>query len=86
MLKTTLLKDIAAQLSDVLPSHLHVLKEDVEKNCHSILIKAFAKFDLVTRDEFDIQTNVLLRTREKVEALEKQLKIMEDLLKDKCHK
>ena len=86
MYKPTFLKDIAAQLSAALPAHLGTLKADFEKNCSSILSKAFAKFDLVTREEFDTQTKVLLRTRKKLEELEKLLSQLESKLKIKCTK
>ncbi len=86
MSKTNFLKNLANQLSDALPSHIGTLKKDFEKNCHHILSKAFAKFDLVTRDEFDTQTKVLLRTRKKLEELETHLKTLETLLKKKNHK
>jgi len=86
MSKTNFLKNLADQLSDALPSHIGTLKKDFEKNCHAILTKAFAKFDLVTRDEFDTQTKVLLRTRKKLEELETHLKTLEGLLKKKTHK
>ncbi|MDD5240918.1 MAG: accessory factor UbiK family protein [Sulfuricella sp.] len=44
--------------------------KDVEKNLRAVLQGAFTKLDLVTREEFDVQQAVLLRTREKLEALE----------------
>ncbi len=43
---------------------------DLEKNLRALLASAFAKLDLVTREEFDVQRQVLLRTREKLVALE----------------
>ena len=81
MSKTTLLKDLAAQLSDALPKNVQGLKKDFEKTCHLILTKTFTKFDLVTREEFDTQTKVLLRTRKKLDELEKHLHELETLLK-----
>lgn len=86
MSKTNLLKEIAAQLTEALPSHIGTLKKDFEKNCQSILSKAFTKFDLVTREEFDTQSKVLLRTRKKIEELEAHLKEIEKKLKSKSHK
>ena len=86
MTKTNFLKSLVTQLSEALPSHIGTLKKDFEKNCHSILSKAFTKFDLVTREEFDTQTKVLLRTRKKVEELESHIKELEKLLKAKNHK
>jgi len=46
---------------------------DAEKNIHALLKSVFTKMDLVTREEFDVQAEVLRSTREKLNALEKQL-------------
>lgn len=83
MSKPNFLKHLASQLTDALPSHVGTLKKDFEKNCQSILTATFAKFDLVTREEFDTQTKVLGRTRKKLEELEEQVKELEALLKHK---
>lgn len=50
---------------------------DLQKNLKALLSQQFAKMDLVTRDEFDTQAQVLARTREKLEALERRLAQME---------
>ncbi|TAK76028.1 MAG: accessory factor UbiK family protein [Gammaproteobacteria bacterium] len=82
MSKANLLKDIASQLTEALPTHLGTFKKDIER----IIAKSFAKFDLVTREEFDIQTKVLARTRKKLEDMEIQLKEIEKLLREKKRK
>lgn len=46
---------------------------DVEKNARAVLMSVFAKLDLVTREEFDVQREVLARTREKLAALERRV-------------
>jgi ubiquinone biosynthesis accessory factor UbiK len=46
---------------------------DVEKNIDALLKSMFTKMELVTREEFDVQTEVLKRTRQKLEELEKKL-------------
>ncbi|MBI4741988.1 MAG: accessory factor UbiK family protein [Betaproteobacteria bacterium] len=46
---------------------------DIEKNAKALLASFFSKLDLVSREEFDIQTQVLQRTREKLKALEARL-------------
>ena len=51
---------------------------DVQKNLKAMLNQSFAKMDLVTREEFDIQTKVLARTREKLAALEARLASLEN--------
>lgn len=86
MRNVNFLKELTKQLSEALPSHLGTLKKDFEKNCHTILQKTFAKFDLVTREEFDTQTKVLIRTRKKVEDLESQVKALEKMFESKRRK
>jgi hypothetical protein len=44
--------------------------KDIEKNIRAMLMQGFAKLDLVTREEFDVQAQVLARTRELLTALE----------------
>jgi ubiquinone biosynthesis accessory factor UbiK len=51
---------------------------DLEKNINALLQSAFTKMMLVSREEFDVQTEVLQRTREKLETLEKKLSDLED--------
>ena len=50
---------------------------DLEKNIDALLKSMFTKMELVTREEFDIQTEVLKRTRQKLEELEKKLSEIE---------
>jgi ubiquinone biosynthesis accessory factor UbiK len=74
------IENLVKRLSNSLPSGLHDLREDLEKNFRAILQSSFSKMDLVTREEFDIQRAVLARTREKIEALEKQIAALEEKL------
>ena len=71
------LDELISRLSAAVPPGLHAVQADLEKNFRSILQSALAKLDLVTREEFDIQTNVLARTRQKLEALEKKVTVLE---------
>jgi len=57
--------------------------KDLEKNVKAMLTQGFAKLDLVTREEFDIQAQVLARTRTKLEALEARVAELEAQLKNK---
>jgi len=50
---------------------------DIEKNVRALLSGFFSKLDLITREEFDIQAQVLLRTREKLKALEERITRLE---------
>ncbi len=51
--------------------------KDIEKNVKAMMTQGFAKLDLVTREEFDIQAQVLAKTRAKLEALEARLAELE---------
>jgi BMFP domain-containing protein YqiC len=54
---------------------------DTEKNIHALLKSIFTKMELVTREEFDVQTEVLRNTREKLVMLEKKLSELESKTK-----
>ena len=64
------LEGLAKRLSSLLPPSANDLREDMEQNLRSGLESGLRKMNLVSREEFDIQTAVLLRTREKLETLE----------------
>lgn len=51
--------------------------KDFEKNVKAMITQGFARLDLVTREEFDIQAQILTKTREKLEALEKRVEALE---------
>ena len=72
------LDDLAKKLSGFIPASLQDLQSDVENNVRSALESGLRKMNLVTREEFDIQSAVLLRTREKLEALEKLVEKLEN--------
>ena len=74
MLASKVIDDISARISAALaasPAH------DVDKNVRALLTGALARLDLVTREEFDVQAQVLRRTREKLEALTTRLAELE---------
>ncbi|GAA4338967.1 accessory factor UbiK family protein [Pigmentiphaga soli] len=50
---------------------------DIERNVRGFMGQAFTRLDLVTREEFDIQSELLTRTRVKVDALERELRALE---------
>jgi len=73
---------------DDLQSKIHQVIEnsparDIEKNMKAMLSQGFARLDLVTREEFDIQAHVLAKTRAKLEALEVRVAELEAQLKNK---
>ena len=75
MLNPKILEEIGARLSAVIAASPAA---DIEKNARALLSSVFAKLDLVSREEFDIQTQVLQRTREKLKALEARLYRLEN--------
>ena len=77
MLDPKKIEEVMTSISSALPAGLGNMKDDVEKNVRSALSATFAKLDLVTREEFDIQTQVLHRTREKLEQLEQHVAALE---------
>jgi BMFP domain-containing protein YqiC len=63
--------EFVRQLGEILPTT--AAKDDIQKGVHAIAQSAFAKMDLVTREEFDTQQAVLKRTRAQLEEMEKHL-------------
>lgn len=73
MLNPKNLESIAQQLHNALPQSLKNVGNDLEEKFKQILQAQLAKLDVVTREEFEVQSQVLLRTREKLNELEKRL-------------
>jgi hypothetical protein len=72
-----LIDDLARRLAGSVPEGMQALRRDLEQNFKGVLQAGLAKFDLVTREEFDVQTAVLRRTREKLTELEQRLRELE---------
>ena len=74
-------KDVLDSLQQKMPegitTGLQGLQSDIEQNIRAAIEANLKKLNLVTREEFDIQQQVLLRTREKLEALEKKVAELE---------
>lgn len=80
MIDPKIIDDLSKRLVDAIPPGIRQLQADLEKNFHALLQMTFARMDLVTRQEFDVQQGVLARTRSKLEALEKQVAELETRL------
>jgi len=80
MIDPKLIDDLAKKIADSVPSGLQSMQNDLQKNFQSILAAGLSRLDLVTREEFDIQAAVLVRTREKLELLERQIAELEQRL------
>ncbi len=78
MLNKNVIDEINTKVSEMLQ---HSPAKDIEKNVRVLISGAFSRLDLVTRDEFDIQQEVLQRTREKLMILEGRVSELEARLK-----
>ncbi len=74
MITPKLFDDLAAKLSEFAASSP---AKDLEKNAKAMLAGVFSRLDLVTREEFEIQQQVLARSREKLAAMEERLASLE---------
>ncbi|KTD47062.1 Membrane fusogenic activity [Legionella rubrilucens] len=68
--------DLAQKLFSTLPVSLQNFEKEIQQKFKDVLQAAFDRMDLVTREEFDIQTKVLARTREKLDALNEQVEAL----------
>lgn len=66
-------------LSERLPEGVAELGQDLRHNLAAVVKESLGKMDLVTREEFEIQTRVLARTRQRLEQLEQQLQQLETI-------
>lgn len=79
MLNQKLLDEISTKINDLVAQSP---VKDVEKNLRVLLAGVFTRLDLVTRDEFDVQQEMLIRTREKLSALETKVAELENKPKE----
>ena len=82
MIDLSQLDDLARRLSSLVPPALRQplsgeAREELQQNFKSVLQAGLGKLDLVTREEFDVQRAVLLRTREQLEALQRSVAELE---------
>ncbi len=77
MLDPKKLEEIAKQISEAVPPGVKSMAEGAEAKVKQILQSQLSRLDFVSREEFDVQSQVLIRTREKLEALEARLAQLE---------
>ena len=80
MIDARTLEDMARRFVEGLPVGVRQLQADLEKNFQVALQSAFARLELVTREEFEVQQAVLARTRMRLETLEKRVETLESTL------
>ena len=77
MINSSTIESLAEKITSSLPSGGKALAEDLKKNLRVGLSSALERMDLVTREEFEIQSELLARTRARLELLEKQVTDLE---------
>lgn len=86
MIEPKTLDELLRKVYEVLPEGLDQVHEDFKRNLRAVLSTGLARMDLVTREEFDVQAAVLMRTREKLTRLEGTVTKLEEELLDVGHK
>jgi hypothetical protein len=79
-MEAKLIEELARKLAETVPPGVRALQADMEKNFRALLDAGFARMNLVTREEFDVQRRVLERSREKLATLEAQITELEKQL------
>jgi ubiquinone biosynthesis accessory factor UbiK len=79
-MKPKFIDELSQKICEVLPESLQGIKEDTGEHVKSLLNATFDKMHLVTREEFEVQTKVLARTRQRLEELEVMVKALEQQL------
>jgi BMFP domain-containing protein YqiC len=77
MINIRTLDELAARLAALVPPGMDAAREDLTQTFKAALQSGLSRLDLVTREEFEVQKLVLARTRERVEALERQVAALE---------
>jgi BMFP domain-containing protein YqiC len=80
MIDPKTLDALVAKIAESLPAGFGQIHEDLRNNLHAVVSAALARMDLVSREEFDVQSAVLARTREKLTALEEKIAELERAL------
>lgn len=77
MISTSTIESLVEKVTGAFPSEGKKLTDDIKNNLKLSLSSALERMDLVTREDFQIQTELLIRTRERLEKLEKRLEEIE---------
>jgi len=71
--KNNRFKELVEGILSIIPKNTEAVKDDIKDNLKILLNDYLRKIDVVTREEFDVQREVLLKTRKKLEDLEDKL-------------
>ncbi len=82
MINAKKIEEIAKQVTDAIPPSVKNIANDFEEKTKTVLQRKLAQLDVVTREEFDVQTQVLLKTREKLAQMEAKIAELEAKLGD----
>jgi len=77
MINAKKIEEIAKQVTDAIPPSLKNIASDFEDKTKTVLQRKLSQLDVVTREEFDVQTQVLIKTRTKLAELEARLAQLE---------
>ncbi len=80
MLDPQTLNQLSEKIAELLPPGLQAVKSDFDARVKTLLQQQLVQFEMVSREEFDLQARVLQRTREKLEKVETQLVELEKRL------
>jgi len=83
MINAKKIEEIAKQVTNAIPPSVKNLANDIEEKTKTVLQRKLAQLDVVTREEFDVQTQVLIKTREKLAAMEAKIVELEAAMTDK---
>lgn len=72
-MKNNRFKELVEGILSIIPKNTEAVKDDIKDNLKILLNDYLRKIDVVTREEFDVQREVLLKTRKKLEDLEDKL-------------
>ena len=70
-------EQILSEVAKIIPDDVQNIRQDIENNLRASLTASLARLDLVTREEFDVQTALLQRARAQLDRLEEKLAAME---------
>lgn len=77
MINAKKIEEIAKQVTEAIPPGLKSVASDIEDKTKTVLQRKLSQLDVVTREEFDVQTQVLIKTRAKLSELEAKIAELE---------